>query len=304
MQHVLAQRQLNLQKSTTHTSSTKNKTDEALPLFTSSAMVQTRTYKNSGRHTISKASGEIKESHGTIFSRLEAAGNKLLRILGLRSKSIREQNISDVLRLAIDGFANNTIDITTLNKDAALRQLNEIYDAGQKYFDSAQGLGDYTRLMFLSQIISDRIVKFKANDKVLLKLYVDYLKKINPSHAADILENIDYDDAAKILKALKNDALLTAITTHMQEDTVRHLNIFPDTTTATEVRNNFVTDMPTPQKGILKQPDAKQNVKNRISFNSENLATITSIQSKKLKIFTEIPLVSPENASIFENHWF
>ena len=218
--------------------------------------------KNSGRNTISKASGEIKESHGTIFSRLEAAGNKLLRILGLRSKSIREQNISDVLRLAIDGFNNKTIDIATLDKDAALKQLDEIYSAGQKYFDSAQGLGDFTRLMFLRQIISGRIIKFKADEKVLLKLYVDHLKKIDPSDAAETLMNIDYADAAKILKALKDDALLKTIMNHMLEESVYILNVLLSTTTA--LRNDFNHEL-TPLKGILKNT-TKEKSKKKVQF--------------------------------------
>lgn len=99
-------------------------------------------------------------------------------------------------------------------------------------------------------------------------------------------------------KRLKDDLLLRTITTHMNEDTVRHLNIFPETTT--EVRNDFATDMPTARKGILKDPAEKPNER-KISFNSENLATITSIPSKKLKIFAETPLAtsSLENALVF-----
>ena len=93
MQHVLARRKLNLQTATTHTSSTNNKTAEESALFTDSAMAQTKSYKNSGRNTISKASGEIKESHGTIWPLPnQSATDYVIIILISWAQKLRYQN--------------------------------------------------------------------------------------------------------------------------------------------------------------------------------------------------------------------
>ena len=138
-------------------------------LFTHEALQQMKSYQRSGRRTISKATGDIKESHGTILSRLQSAGNRILITLGIRSKTIKEQNISDCLRIAINAFHQQSINMNNVDKTETLKQLNDLEKIGWEYFHSDQGKNDYTRLRVLKKLVSGKLTLDK-NSKITIEL--------------------------------------------------------------------------------------------------------------------------------------
>ena len=132
-------------------------------LFSTDAENQFVSYRNSGRVTISKATGQIKESHGVIFSRLQAMGNTLLQLLFGR-KSIRQQNISDCLRVAIDELGKTNFEKKSFDDLLTTQQLNNIYLVGIKYFQSAKGARDFTRLLAISAKLGIKLTESHAEN--------------------------------------------------------------------------------------------------------------------------------------------
>ena len=165
---------------------------EPKTLFSTNAEKQFVSYRDSGRVTISKATGQIKESHGVIFSRLQAMGNALLQLL-FGKKSIRQQNISDCLRVAIKELDDDRF-CKGIDRTLTKKQLQQIYNAGKEYFQSAKGSRDFMRLLAISAKLG--ITDLDLNRKSVDTFNLSVMRLINnfPENVRHAYLNACLDD--------------------------------------------------------------------------------------------------------------